>query len=98
VISVGALFGALCGALMRLSIGASPLSLAMLVTIASTLTLFNLEMDLSYLVVTLAQADAGVLIVTTLPNLLRRRHRMIPVPDAAKFGANERRLRETTAP
>jgi len=55
VIVVGALFGAICGALMRLSIGAPPNSLPMFTTIAATLVLLNVEADLSYLLTTLAQ-------------------------------------------
>jgi hypothetical protein len=92
-IPIGALFGMLCGALMRLSAGASPLSLPMFVTIASTLVLFNLELDLSYLMVTLAQNIGAVLLLSVLPNLLRRR--MTRAPKAISFGANEPSLSKT---
>ena len=71
VIVVGALFGAICGALMRLSIGAPPNSLPMFTTIAATLVLLNVEADLSYLLTTLAQTLAAILIVAALPYLLR---------------------------
>jgi hypothetical protein len=73
VIAVGAIFGFLCGGLTRLSSGATPLSLPMLVAIAATLTLFNLELDLSYLVATLAQAITAVFIFAGLMKLFRRR-------------------------
>jgi hypothetical protein len=86
-IPVGLLFGALCGALMRLSARASPLSLPMFVTIASTLVLFNLELDLSYLIVTLAQTIAAVLLLASLPELLKRR--MTRVPKPTSFNPNE---------
>jgi len=86
VIVVGALFGAICGALMRLSVGAPPSSLPMFITIAATLLLLNVEADLSYLLTTLAQTLAAILIVTALPYLLRRRRGAIvplaPAPSA----------------
>ena len=73
VVAVGAVFGALCGMLMRLSATAAPVSLAMLITIASTLTLFNLESDFSYLIVTLFQTIVGVLLFAMLPRFFGRR-------------------------
>jgi len=76
VIAIGALFGALCGALMRLSVGAAPLSLPMFVTIASSLIIFNLELDFSYLMVTLLQSIAAVLVCALLPHLLKERRRV----------------------
>jgi hypothetical protein len=75
VIAVGCLFGAFCGFLMRLSTGAAPLSLPMFVTIAATLSLLNVEMDFSYLVVTLAQTMAAVFFVALIPRLLPNRRR-----------------------
>ncbi len=83
VLPVGALFGALCGALMRMSAGAPPLSLSMLVTIAAALVLFNLELDLSYLITTLAQSVAAALLFAGLPKFLARRRRMAIDPRAA---------------
>jgi hypothetical protein len=86
VIVIGALFGAICGALMRLSVGAPPSSLPMFITIAATLVLLNVEADLSYLLTTLAQTLAAILIVAALPFLLRRRRGAIvplaPAPSA----------------
>ena len=79
VIAVGLLFGALCGALMLLSSGAAPLSARMLVTIAATLTLLNPELDLSYLLTTLAQTTAAILLLAAIPKLLGRRRRSRPV-------------------
>ncbi|SRR5216684_3608525 len=79
VVAVGAVFGALCGALMLLSSGAAPLSTRMLVTIAATLTLFNLELDLSYLLTALAQSIAAILLLATIPKLLGRRRRPRPL-------------------
>jgi hypothetical protein len=75
VFPVGFLFGAFCGFLMRLSTGAEPLSLPMFMTIAATLTLLNVELDFSYLVVTLAQTMAAVLLLAALPHLFRGRVR-----------------------
>jgi hypothetical protein len=72
---VGTLFGALCGALTRISRAAPPLSLPMFVTIAGTMVLVNLDADLSYLLTTLMQAIGAVLIVAALPALLNRRSR-----------------------
>jgi hypothetical protein len=84
VIMVGALFGMVCGALMRLSVGASPNSLPMFITIAATLVLVNVEADFSYLVTTLAQTLAAILIVAAVPYLLRGRARaIVPVPAAS---------------
>src|SRR5580692_261723 len=73
VIVVGALFGALCGMLMRLSATAAPLSLAMLMAIASTLALCNLELDVSSLVVSMLQTAGGILLFAALPRVVKRR-------------------------
>ncbi len=81
VVIAGAIFGVLCGILMRLSATASPLSLAMLVTIASTLTICNMESDFSYLIVTLFQTIGAILLFVMLPRFTRR-----PVP-AMPFAA-----------
>ena len=71
VVAIGALFGAICGALMRLSVGAPPNSLPMFITIAATLVLLNVEADLSYLLTTLAQTLGAILIVAGVPYVLR---------------------------
>ena len=73
VLFVGALFGALCGMLMRLSATAAPLSLAMLMAIASTLALCNLELDVSSLVVSMLQTAGGILLFAALPRVVKRR-------------------------
>jgi hypothetical protein len=73
VIAVGALFGALCGTLMRLSATAAPLSLAMLMAIASTLALCNLELDVSSLVISMLQTAGGILLFAALPRVVKRR-------------------------
>lgn len=73
VIVVGAVFGALCGLLMRLSATAGPTSMAMLIAIASTLTFCNVESDFSYTMVTLFQTIAGVVIFAALPRVTSRR-------------------------
>jgi hypothetical protein len=84
VIMVGALFGAICGALMRLSVGAPPNSLPMFITIAATLVLLNVEADFAYLMTTLVQTLAAILIVAALAYLLRgRRRAIVPVAPAA---------------
>jgi hypothetical protein len=85
VVLVGTLFGALCGALTRLSVGASPLSLPMFISIASTLVLFNVELDFSYLMVALAQTLAAVLACAMLPSLVKGRRRIAVAPGAAPF-------------
>lgn len=76
VVAVGALFGAICGALMRLSVGAPPNSLPMFVTIAATLVLLNVEADLSYLLTTLAQTIGAILMIAAVPFSLRARRRL----------------------
>lgn len=87
VITVGAVFGLLCGFLMRLSATAGPTSVAMLIAIASTLTLCNLEGDFSYIMVTLFQTIAGVCIFAALPRLRARRHATAgPVPIKPRAG------------
>ena len=73
VLVVGALFGALCGMLMRLSATAAPLSLAMLMAIASTLALCNLELDVSSLAVSMLQTAGGILLFAALPRFVKRR-------------------------
>jgi hypothetical protein len=73
VVVVGALFGALCGMLMRLSATAAPLSFAMLMAIASTLALCNLELDVSSLVVSMLQTAGGILLFSALPRFVKRR-------------------------
>lgn len=69
VITVGLLLGALCGLLTRISVVAEPLSLPMLVVIAATMALFNVEMDASYLLTTLVQTVASALAFAALPKL-----------------------------
>ena len=87
VIVVGAVFGVLCGFLMRLSVTAGPTSIAMLVAIASTLTLCNVEADFSYIMVTLFQTIAGVCVFAALPRLRGRRHAAAgPVPIRRPIG------------
>jgi hypothetical protein len=84
VIMVGALFGAICGALMRLSVGAPANSLPMFITIAATLVLLNVEADFAYLLTSLVQTLAAILIVAALAYLLRGQRRVIvPVAPAA---------------
>ncbi len=76
VVVVGAVFGLLCGFLMRLSATAGPTSIAMLTAIASTLTLCDVESDFSYTMVTLFQTIAGVCIFALLPRVRARRFAM----------------------
>jgi hypothetical protein len=69
VIAVGGLLGTLCGVLTRISVAAKPLSLPMLIVIAAALALFNVEMDASYLLITLAQTVASAFVFAALPKL-----------------------------
>ena len=62
VIVVGGVFGVICGALTRLSAGASANSLPMFVAIAATLVLLDVEADFSYLMVTLGQTVFATLL------------------------------------
>jgi hypothetical protein len=78
---------------MRLSTGAAPLSLPMFVTIAATLGLLNVEMDFSYLAVTLAQTLATVMVVAALPRLLPNRRQGARTP-VVGFAGRESPLRE----
>jgi hypothetical protein len=100
ILPIGLLFGAMCGALMRLSIGAAPLSLPMFVTITATLTLFNVELDLSYLMVTLAQSIGAVVLIAALQSFLQRRRPLAltllsppPLAGEGKGGSNVAMLR-----
>jgi hypothetical protein len=87
VITVGAVFGVLCGFLMRLSATAGPTSIAMLIAIASTLTLCNVEADFSYIMVTLLQTMIGICLFAVLPRLRARRHAMaVPIPTKPRVG------------
>jgi hypothetical protein len=94
IIGVGFLFGAFCGFLMRLSIGAAALSVPMFVTIAATLTLVNVEMDFSYLTVTLAQTVATVLILSLVSRVLPRRGRPSRATNAVEHVAGRSSLRD----
>lgn len=67
VLVVGALLGFICGLVTWFSNAAPPVSLRMLASIAATSVLLNLEADLSYLIVTMLQSVAGVLIAASLP-------------------------------
>jgi hypothetical protein len=89
IVPIGLLFGALCGTLMRLSIGAAPLSLPMFVTVTATFTLFNVELDLSYLLVTLAQSIGAVVMIAALQSFLRRRRRAAFPPNGMELAAAE---------
>jgi len=71
VIVAGALFGALCGAATRFSVGAAAISPRMFVTIAATLVLFDVEADFAYLLVTLMQALAAALLLAGFLTLAR---------------------------
>jgi hypothetical protein len=75
VIVAGAVFGVLCGMLMRLSTSAAPVSLAMLITIASTLLLCNVELDFSSLILSLLQSIGGILLFSVATRAMRRRRR-----------------------
>jgi hypothetical protein len=75
VIIIGAMFGAVCGAVTRLSTGVEVNSLPMFVTIAATLVLFNLEADFAILVVTLFQTVAGIFLSSTMVRLVAGRAR-----------------------
>ncbi len=98
VILVGILFGALCGTLTRLSVGAAPLSLPMFISIASTLALFNVELDFSYLMVALAQSLAAVTACALLPNLMKGRRRIAVARRAAPFEMGGRHFGEAPPP
>jgi hypothetical protein len=69
VLAVGAFFGALCGVITWFSTGISPVSVRMFVAIAATTILLNVEADLSYLLVTMLQGVAGVLLAASVPAL-----------------------------
>jgi hypothetical protein len=86
VAAVGAVLGVLCGFLMRLSARAGPTSIAMLIAIASTLTLCNLEADFSYTMVTLFQTIVGVCLFAMLPRLRSGRYAAPVVPAAPRVG------------
>lgn len=63
VLLVGAFFGALCGVITWFSSGVSATSLRMFMAIAATSALLNLEADMSYLLVTIAQTIGAVSVV-----------------------------------
>jgi hypothetical protein len=73
VIAIGLILGVLCGALMRISIGASATSLRMLITIAATVVLLNAEATFADLVTTLAQSAGAVLAVSGFLTYYRQR-------------------------
>jgi hypothetical protein len=71
VLAAGAAFGLLCGAITWFGAGASAISLRMLISIAATSVLLNLEADFSYLIVTMAQAIAGVVIAAAVAPMIK---------------------------
>lgn len=71
VLAIGALFGVLCGAITWFGAGASAISLPMLISIAATSVLLNVEADFSYLIVTMGQAVAGVVIAAVVAPLIK---------------------------
>jgi hypothetical protein len=79
VLAMGLLFGALCGALTRLSARASAVSVVTLVAIGCTLTLCNLEMDFASLFMSLMQTVMGIFLFALLPRSVKTR----PAPNVA---------------
>lgn len=71
VLVMGALFGALCGTITWFGAGASAVSLRMLLSIAATSVLLNIEADFSYLIVTMAQSLGGLLLAAAAAPLLK---------------------------
>ena len=71
LLSVGAVFGALCGIITWFSAGLPLLSVRMFVAIAATTVLLNVEADFAYLIVTMLQAVGAVLIAATVPVLAK---------------------------
>lgn len=69
VLVIGAIFGALCGAITWFGAGASATSGRMLMSIAATSVLLNVEADFSYLIVTMAQAVGGLLLAGAAAHL-----------------------------
>jgi hypothetical protein len=80
VLAVGALFGMLCGAITWLGAGASAISLRMLISIAAMAVLLNVEADLSYLIVTMAQAVGGILLAALAAPLFKALFRVSTPP------------------
>jgi hypothetical protein len=73
VIGVALLLGAFAGAMARWSAGASPVSLATLLTINVMMKMINLETDLSYLIINLWVSSVSVFIFFGVLTLFRRR-------------------------
>jgi hypothetical protein len=78
VIAVGGVLGVICGALTRLSAGASANSLPMFLAIAATVVLMDVEADFSYLMVTLGQAIFATLLSAGPLALARARRARSP--------------------
>lgn len=89
VLVVGGVFGALCGAITWLGSGGSPVSMRMLVSIAATSVLLNLEADFSYLIVTMAQAVGGVLLIATATPVLKA---LFPAPAQLRMSGPARQV------
>jgi hypothetical protein len=87
VVIIGVIFGAGCGLLTRLSAGAEVNSLPMFVTIAATLVLFNLEADFAYLLVTMFQTVAAILLSSALVRLVAGRKSPSP-KSPSRFAAS----------
>ncbi len=88
VLAAGALFGVLCGAITWFGAGASAISSRMLISIAATSVLLNVEADFSYLIVTMAQAVAGVVIAAVVAPLIKT---LLPVRSGLALLAAARR-------
>jgi hypothetical protein len=97
-IAIGAIFGALCGALTRLSAGAAPNSVSMFVTIAATTVLLDLDADFSSLAATLEQSVIAILILAAIPSLLKGRPRVARGPRPAMLRTNTNPLHDASLP
>jgi hypothetical protein len=70
ILAVGALLGALCGALMWFSAGASATSWRVIMGISATLALSDVEADFAFLIVTLMQTIISALGLAALLRLM----------------------------
>ncbi|HUC60689.1 MAG TPA: hypothetical protein VMF53_01900 [Alphaproteobacteria bacterium] len=95
---VGALIGILCGLIMRWSARAAPLSLRMFIAIAVAIGLFDVEMDFSYLVITIGQSVVAVTLFAAVAHLMRRVRQRGPASALGEAGPEDGAASDVRSP
>ncbi|HVH81012.1 MAG TPA: hypothetical protein VM782_16565 [Stellaceae bacterium] len=84
LLAIGGIFGAICGIITWFSTGVSLISVRMFIAIAAMTVLLDVEADLAYMLVTIFQAVAGVLIAAAVLALAKGVMRVNSVPGVTR--------------